>query len=134
LSHIIFSQAQNELIYGDNIEDQDSNKKQEEPIDDLIVETDLMIDVLDIVGNENQIFDDNFKIDQTLLKLSIKDQNIHHSSSARIKKPKTQMNGENQNRDQYIFMSTRIENAIKPKYEEQFSIIPQDMNRHSMQY
>ena len=44
------------------------------------------------------------------------------------------MNGENQNRDQYIFMSTRIENAIKPKYEEQFSIIPQDMNRHSMQY
>ena len=76
MSHIIFSQAQNELIYGDNIEDQDSNKKQEEPIDDLIVETDLMIDVLDIVGNENQIFDDNFKIDQTLLKLSIKDQII----------------------------------------------------------
>ena len=54
-------------------------------MDDRIVETDLMVDVMDLV--DNQMFEDNFKIDQTLHRLSIKDQNIHHSSSARIRKP-----------------------------------------------
>lgn len=42
-------------------------------MDDRIVETDLMVDVMDLIGNDNQMFEDNFKIDQTLHRLSIKD-------------------------------------------------------------
>jgi hypothetical protein len=32
-------------------------------MDDRIVETDLMVDVMDLVGNDNQMFEDNFNID-----------------------------------------------------------------------